>query len=68
MRYTDAFIITEAQRRAEAFEGEVQRAQLLAQRPRSKSWRYYLAQWLLQSAVRLEPKLDVRTTTTRSAL
>ncbi len=58
MRYADHFLITEAQRKAERFEVELGRAQLLAQAPRGKSWRYRTAELLLQSAARLEPRLE----------
>lgn len=58
MKYPDVFLISEAWTKAERFEGEVQRQQLLALAPKALTWRYRLANLLLQSAVRLEPKLN----------
>ena len=62
MRHADLFIITEAQRKAQAFENEVARVQLLAQLPKAKSWRYRTAERLLRLAARLEPHAEPETT------
>lgn len=63
MRHVDLFIISEAQRKAEAFEHEVERIHLLAQLPDKKGWRHRTAQILLQLATRLEPQHEVQQTT-----
>ena len=64
MRYADLFLITEAQRRAEAFEHDVENAQLLAQGRKGKNWRYRTAELLLHVAARLEPQPKRPRTTT----
>lgn len=53
MRYADHVIISEAKRKAEAFECEVRRAHLLAQVPKGSGWREVLTQRLLLRAGRL---------------
>lgn len=60
MHHSDHFLITEAWRKVEQFQWEALRDQLLTLYREAKpgSWRYAVAQFLVDLALRLDPRLE----------